>query len=51
MGTKELKKCMVRKKYFCTGQTRAAKAEEKSLALARQTHQTNQRRTPFICTL
>jgi hypothetical protein len=31
MGTKELKKCAVRKQIFCTGQIRAAKAEQKSL--------------------
>ncbi len=30
-GAKELKQCTVRKIIFCTGPTRAAKAEEKSL--------------------
>jgi hypothetical protein len=31
--------------------TRAAKAEQKPLVLAKQAQQTNQGRTPFICTL
>ncbi len=34
MGTKELKYCSVRKNIFCTGPTRAAKAEQKSLNLS-----------------
>ncbi len=34
---------------FYTGPTRAAKARQKSLVLARQAKLTNQRRTPFIC--
>ncbi len=49
--TKALKKCTVRKKTFCTGPNRAAKAEQKSLVPARQAQRTNQERTPFICTL
>jgi hypothetical protein len=39
------------KQIFCTGQTRAAKTEQKPLVAARQAQQTNQGRTPFICTL
>ncbi len=39
------------KNIFCTGPTRAAKAEQKSLVPARQAQRTNQGRTPFICTL
>jgi hypothetical protein len=45
MGTKELKYVV------CGVPTRAAKAEQKSLELARQAQRTNQSRTPFICTL
>jgi len=52
MGTKVLKKCMVRKKIFCTGPTRAAKTEQKALVPAwQQGQRTNQVRTSFICTL
>jgi hypothetical protein len=40
-----------RKKIFCTGPIRPAKAEQKSLAPARQAQRTNQERTPFICPL
>jgi hypothetical protein len=36
---------------FCTRLTRAAKAGQKSIVLARQAQQTTQGRTPFICTL
>jgi hypothetical protein len=36
---------------FCTGPTRAAKAEQKSLVLALQAQQANQERTTFICPL
>jgi hypothetical protein len=39
------------KKYFFTGRTRAAKANQKSLVPARQAQRTNQERTPFICLL
>jgi hypothetical protein len=38
-------------KIFCSGPTRAAKTEQKSLVLARQAQETNQERIPFICTL
>ncbi len=38
-------------KLFCTGPTRAAKAEQKSLVPARQAQRSKQGRTPFICTL
>jgi hypothetical protein len=41
----------VRKQIFCTGPTRAAKAEQKSLVPARQAQQTNEGRSLFICTL
>ncbi len=37
--------------HWCTGPTRVVKAEQKSFVLARQAQQTNQRKTPFICTL
>jgi hypothetical protein len=40
MGTKELKKGMVMEKNVCTGPTRAAKAEQKSLVLALQAQRT-----------
>ncbi len=43
--------CAVRRKIYCTGLTRAAKAEQKSLVPARQAQWTNEGRTPFICTL
>jgi hypothetical protein len=36
---------------FCTGPTRAAKVEQKSLVPTRQAQRTNQERTTFICTL
>ncbi len=36
------------KEIFCTGPTRAAKAEQKILVPARQTQGINQHRTPFI---
>jgi hypothetical protein len=36
-------------KIFRMGPTRAAKAAQKSVVSARQTKQTNQERTPFIC--
>jgi hypothetical protein len=36
---------------YCTGPTRAAKAEQKSLVPARPPQRTNQGMTPFICTL
>jgi hypothetical protein len=48
IGTKKL--CTVRKKIFCTGPTRAARAEQKSLVPARHAQRTNQGRTPLICT-
>jgi hypothetical protein len=38
---------MVRKIIFSTGPTRAAKAGQKSLVLARQAQRTNQERAPF----
>jgi hypothetical protein len=38
-------------KIFCTGPTRAAKAEQKSLVLARQSQRTSQGRTHFISIL
>ncbi len=38
-------------KIFCTGPTRAAKADQKSLVPARQTQRTNQGRNPVICSL
>jgi hypothetical protein len=38
-------------KNICTGLTRAAKAEQKSLVPERQAQLTNEGRTPFICTL
>jgi len=41
MGTKELKYCTVRKTIFCTGPTRAAKAEQKTFVTARQAQQTH----------
>jgi hypothetical protein len=41
----------VRKKIFCTGPTRAAKAEQKSLVPERQAQRTNPSRTPFTFTL
>jgi hypothetical protein len=50
MGTKDVK-FTVRKNKVCTGPTRAAKAEQKSLVQARQAQRTNQGRVPFICTL
>ncbi len=37
------------KKYFGTGPTRAARAWQRSLELARQAQQIKQWRTPFIC--
>jgi hypothetical protein len=45
MGAKELKKCTVRKKGFCTGPTRAAKTGQKSLLPSRRAQRTNQGRT------
>jgi hypothetical protein len=50
-GTKELKYCGVRTKIFCTGPTRAAKAEQKSLVLARQAQRTNYESISFSCPL
>jgi hypothetical protein len=41
MGTKELKWYTVRKTLFCTGPTRPAKAEQKSLLPAPQAQRTN----------
>ncbi len=41
----------VREKIFCTGPTRAAKAEQKSLVPALKAQQTNQEKTPLICPL
>jgi hypothetical protein len=38
-------------KTFCTGLTRAANAGQKSHVLAWRAQQTNEGRTPFICTL
>ncbi len=38
-------------KIFCTGPTRASKAEQKSLLPARQAQRTNQESAPFICPL
>jgi hypothetical protein len=38
-------------KIFCTGPTKAAKAEQKSFVPAQQAQRTNQGRPPFICTL
>jgi hypothetical protein len=38
-------------KIFCSGQTRAATAKQKTLVPARQASGTNQGKTPFICTL
>ncbi len=40
-----------RKKISCTGLTRAAKAEQKSLVPALQAQRTNQERISFICPL
>jgi hypothetical protein len=40
----------MRNKVFCTGPTRAAKAEQKSLAPAWQAQRTSQGRTRFDCT-
>jgi hypothetical protein len=37
--------------FFCTGLTKAAKAEQKSLVPARHARRTYQGRTPFLCTL
>ncbi len=53
MGTKKSKKCTVRRKIFCTGPTKAAKAEQKSLVptATQQTQLTNQGKIPFICLL
>ncbi len=43
---------MVRKKIFCTGSSRAAKAEQKSLVPARQAQRTNlERRVPIHLSL
>ncbi len=50
-GTNELKQWPVRKKIFCTGPTRGAKAGQKSLVPARQAQRNNQGRTPFIFVL
>jgi hypothetical protein len=44
-GQKKLKKCRAKKKIFCTGPTRAAKAEQKYLVPAQQAHRINQGRT------
>ncbi len=41
----------LRKKIFWNRPPRASKAEQKSLVPTRQAEQTNQRRTPFTCTL
>ncbi len=41
----------MRKKIFCAGKTRAAKAAQTSLLPARQAQRTNQGGAPFICTL
>jgi hypothetical protein len=38
-------------KIFCTGPTRAAKPEQRSLVPVRKAQRNNQGRTPFICTL
>ncbi len=40
-----------KKDIFCTGPTRAASAEQKSLVPARRAQRTNQGGTPLICTL
>ncbi len=45
-GSREWRWCL-----FCTGPTRAAKAGQKSLLPARRAPQTNQGKTPFMCTL
>ncbi len=50
-GANDLKYYMVRKKVFCTGPIRAAKAGQQSLVPARRAQRTNQGRTPFICSL
>ncbi len=51
-GDKEIEVvCGEVKKIFCTGSTRAAKTEQKSLVPARQAQRTNQGMPPFICTL
>jgi hypothetical protein len=50
-GEKRIEIVYGKEKIFCTGPTRAAKAEQKSFVLARQAQQTNQGWIPFICTL
>ncbi len=50
LGTKEWKKCTSRKKIFCTGPTRAAKAEQKSPVRARKPNKPT-KKDPFICPL
>ncbi len=49
MGTKNMKKCSVRKIIFCTGLTSAAKSGQNALVPAWGAQRTNQGRTPFIC--
>jgi hypothetical protein len=51
MGDKGIEIVFVEQKIFCTGPTRAAKAEPKSLVPARQAQRTNQGRTPYSRTL
>jgi len=49
MRTKECEIVYGEEKHICTGQTRAAKVEQKSLFLERQAQRANQERTAFIC--
>ena len=49
-GDKGIEIVYCEEKIFCSGPTRAAKAEQKCLVPARLAQRTNQGRTPFICT-
>jgi hypothetical protein len=50
-GNKGIEIVYGEEKILCTGTTRVAKTEQKSLVPARQAQRTNQGETPFICTL
>jgi hypothetical protein len=50
-GDKGIEILYSEEKIICTGMTKAAKEEQKSMVPAQHAQRTNQERTPFICPL